>query len=95
MLCFYIAKKKENRSCLVLQIQFFDTIMLTASARCLSLSALPRVNALGCIRQASHSSNKNKDEPVAVSTPSHDDSGPSPMSQRPLPPDDGKVRMYP
>ena len=69
--------------------------MLTASARCLSLSALPRVNALGCIRQASHSSNKNKDEPVAVSTPSHDDSGPSPMSQRPLPPDDGKVRMYP
>ncbi|UJR10442.1 hypothetical protein I4U23_014646 [Adineta vaga] len=70
--------------------------MLAASGRCVSLSALPRANALTFIRQASSHSNKNKDESVAVSTPSsgsHDDSGRSPMSQRPLPPDDGKVRF--
>ncbi len=60
--------------------------MLAVSGRCLS-----RGNVLTIIRQASSShSNKNKDEPVAIS---HEDSGPSPMSQRSLPPDDGKVRM--
>jgi hypothetical protein len=69
--------------------------MLTAGSRCLSLSALPRANVLTVVRQAASSSgsshsNKNKDESVAVSV---EDSGPSPMSQRSLPPDDGKVRM--
>jgi hypothetical protein len=66
--------------------------MLAATCRCVSLNALPRVNALAIIRQASSSSqsNKNKDEPAAISV---EDSNESPMSQRPLPPDDGKVRM--
>ncbi|CAF0826888.1 unnamed protein product [Rotaria sp. Silwood1] len=71
--------------------------MLTASGRCLSLSALPRANALAIIRQASSSqSNKDKTEPVVVvSSPSGsvEDSSRSPMSQRSLPPDDGKVRF--
>jgi len=68
--------------------------MLAAGGRYVSLSTLPRVNALAIIRQASSKSNKNHDEPVAVSSPPalNDDSGRSPMSQRPLPPDDGKVR---
>jgi len=66
--------------------------MLAAGSRCVFLNVLPRAHALAIIRQSSSSSqsNKNKDEPVAVSV---DDSGSSPMSQRPLPPDDGKVRM--
>ncbi len=69
--------------------------MLTASSRCVSLSLLPRVNAVAIVRQTSSSassptSNKNKDEPLPVSV---EDSTRSPMSQRPLPPDDGKVRM--
>ena len=66
--------------------------MLAAGSRCVSFSVLPRAHALAIIRQAASSShsNKNKDEPAAVSV---EDSGPSPMSQRPLPPDDGKVRM--
>jgi hypothetical protein len=62
--------------------------MLAAACRCVSLSALPRANALAIIRQ---SSSKSKDEPAAVSV---GDSTSSPMSQRQLPPDDGKVRMY-
>lgn len=61
--------------------------MLTVGSRCVSLNALPRLHALTLFRQAS--SSKSKDEPVAVSI---DDSKASPMSQRPLPPDDGKVR---
>jgi hypothetical protein len=61
--------------------------MLAVSGRCVS-----RANVLTIIRQASSNSNKNKDEPVAVSH-ADADSGPSPMSQRSLPPDDGKVRM--
>jgi len=64
--------------------------MLAAGSRCASLSTLPRVNALAIIRQASSSnSNQHKNESAAVSV---DESGASPMSQRPLPPDDGKVR---
>lgn len=69
--------------------------MLIASCRCLSLSALPRANAVALIRQASSShSNKNTGESAAVSSPSGsvDDPNSSPMTQRPLPPDDGKVR---
>jgi hypothetical protein len=66
--------------------------MLTAACRCASLSAIPRANALAIIRQASSSHSKqNKDEPAAVSV---EDPSRSPMSERPLPPDDGKVRMY-
>ncbi len=68
---------------------------LAASGRCATLSTLPRVNTLAVIRKASSSSgNKKSEEPVAVSTPtsSHDDPNSSPMSQRQLPPDDGKVR---
>lgn len=68
---------------------------LAASGRRATLSALPRANTLAVIRKASSSSgNKKTEDPVAVSTPagSHDDSENSPMSQRPLPPDDGKVR---
>ena len=61
--------------------------MLTAGSRCVSLSVLPRLQTLTFLRQAS--SSKSKDEPVAVSI---EDSTSSPMSQRPLPPDDGKVR---
>ena len=72
--------------------------MLAAGGRCVSLSALPRANALAVIRQASSSgsSRSNKEEPVAVSSPTGAvaDSARSPMSQRPLPPDDGKVRTY-
>ncbi|CAF1021124.1 unnamed protein product [Rotaria sordida] len=70
--------------------------MLALSGRCLSLSTLPRANALAIIRQASSSqSNKDQQEPVAVSTSSGsvEDSSRSPMSQRSLPPDDGKVRF--
>jgi hypothetical protein len=60
--------------------------MLAANGRYIS-----RVNALAIIRQASSShSNKNKNEQAAVSI---EDSDRSPMSQRSLPPDDGKVRM--
>jgi len=62
--------------------------MLAAGCRCVSLSVLPRANALAIIRQ---SSSQSKDEPAAVSV---GDSTSSPMSQRQLPPDDGKVRMY-
>ena len=68
---------------------------LAASSRCAALSTLPRVNSLALVRQASSShsgGNKKSDEPVAVSTPDNDPNN-SPMSQRPLPPDDGKVRM--
>ncbi len=67
---------------------------LAASGRCVTLNTLPRVNTLAVIRQASSSSSGNKkhEEPVAVSTPTHDDPNNSPMSQRQLPPDDGKVR---
>jgi hypothetical protein len=65
---------------------------LAASGRSATLSTLPRVNTLAVIRKASSSSgNKKTEEPVAVSTPI-DDPSRSPMSQRPLPPDDGKVR---
>ena len=60
--------------------------MLAAGSRCLSLNAFPRLHTSIILRQAS---SKSKDEPVAVSV---DDSTRSPMSQRPLPPDDGKVR---
>ncbi len=70
-------------------------VHLAASSRCATLSTLPRVNTLAIIRQASSSSgNKKHEEPVAVTTPtdSHDDPQNSPMSQRQLPPDDGKVR---
>jgi len=73
-------------------------VHLAASSRCATLSTLSRVNTLAVIRTASSSSgNKKNEEPVAVSTPpgSHDDPNSSPMSQRPLPPDDGKVRKYP
>ena len=73
--------------------------MLAAGGRCVSLSALPRTHALAVIRQASSSgsSHSKKEEPVAVSSPTGAvaDSARSPMSQRPLPPDDGKVRTYP
>jgi hypothetical protein len=68
---------------------------LAASSRCATLSTLPRVNTIAVIRKASSSSgHKKTEDPVAVSTPtgSHDDVDHSPMSQRPLPPDDGKVR---
>ncbi len=68
---------------------------LAASSRCATLSTLSRTNTLAAIRKASSSSgNKKHEEPVAVTTPtgSHDDPHNSPMSQRPLPPDDGKVR---
>lgn len=69
---------------------------LAASGRCVTLSTLPRANTLAVIRQASSSSgNKKSEEPVAVSTPSNshnDEPEQSPMSQRQLPPDDGKVR---
>lgn len=67
---------------------------LATSSRCAALSTLPRAQSLVAIRQASSSSSsghKKGDEPVAVSTPTEDHSR-SPMSQRPLPPDDGKVR---
>lgn len=73
------------------QIIYFDNKMLAASCRCVSLSALSRANALAITRQSSSQSNKDKDEPAAVSV---GDSTSSPMSQRQLPPDDGKVRMY-
>lgn len=65
---------------------------LAGSGRCATLSTLPRVNTLAIIRQATSSSggHKKSEEPVAVSTPDGTDR--SPMSQRPLPPDDGKVR---
>ena len=68
--------------------------MLAASGRCLSLSALPRAHAFSVVRQASSHSDKNKHESAAVSSPSSggQDKTSSPMSQRPLPPDDGKVR---
>ncbi|CAF4355249.1 unnamed protein product [Rotaria magnacalcarata] len=68
--------------------------MLSASSRCLSLSSIPRANALAIIRQASSHSSKSK-ETVGVSTPtgSVEDPSQSPMSQRALPPDDGKVRF--
>jgi hypothetical protein len=75
-------------------------IMLAAGGRCLSLGGLPRANALTAIRQAASSSgsshpNKGHGDQVAVSTPSASgDAEASPMSQRPLPPDDGKVRTY-
>ena len=69
---------------------------LAGSGRCATLSTIPRVNALAVIRKATSSSggHKKNEEQVAVSTPggSHDDTERSPMSQRPLPPDDGKVR---
>ncbi len=68
---------------------------LATGGRCATLSALPRANTLAVIRNASSSSgHKKHEEPVAVSTPpgSHDDPHSSPMSQRQLPPDDGKVR---
>lgn len=65
--------------------------MLSARSRCWSVSSIPRANAWAWIRQASSHSSK---ESAAVSTPSGsvDGSKSSPMSQRPLPPDDGKVR---
>ncbi|CAF0942271.1 unnamed protein product [Rotaria sordida] len=69
---------------------------IATSGRCATLSTLPRVNTLAVIRKASASSgNRKTEEPVAVSTPgsSSDDPNNSPMSQRPLPPDDGKVRF--
>jgi len=69
---------------------------LAASSRCATLSTLPRTNTLAIIRQAASSSgNKKNEEHVAVSSPtgSVEDSHRSPMSQRSLPPDDGKVRF--
>jgi len=69
---------------------------LAASSRCATLSTLPRTNTLAIIRQAASSSgSKKNEEPVAVSSPtgSVEDSNRSPMSQRSLPPDDGKVRF--
>lgn len=69
---------------------------LAGSGRCATLSTLPRINTLAIIRKATSSSggHKKSEEPVAVSTPTSLDDGTdrSPMSQRPLPPDDGKVR---
>ncbi len=67
---------------------------LAAGSRCATLSTLSRTNTLASIRKASSSGgHKKTEDPVAVSTPgSHDDPQNSPMSQRPLPPDDGKVR---
>ena len=70
---------------------------VAASGRLATISARP--SSLALIRQASSSSssgNKKNEEPVAVSAPtaSHGSSESSPMSQRPLPADDGKVRMY-
>lgn len=69
---------------------------VAASGRLATISARP--SSLALIRQASSSSggNKKNEEPVAVSAPtaSHGSSENSPMSQRPLPADDGKVRMY-
>ncbi len=69
-------------------------VHLAASGRCATLNTLPRANTLAVIRKASSSSGSKKDEPVAVSTPtgSTNDPNVSPMSQRQLPPDDGKVR---
>lgn len=66
---------------------------LAAGGRCATLSTLPRATTLATIRTASSSSgNKKHEEPAAVSTPTG--SASSPMSQRPLPPDDGKVRKW-
>lgn len=69
---------------------------LAGSGRCATLSTLPRVNTLAIIRKATSSSGGHKkgEESAAVSTPGgeHGDTERSPMSQRPLPPDDGKVR---
>lgn len=63
---------------------------LANNGRCATLSMLPRANTLAVIRTASSSSGHKKDEgPVAVSG---SDPNSSPMTQRPLPPDDGKVR---
>jgi hypothetical protein len=72
---------------------------LAAGGRCATLSTLPRANTLAIIRKATSSSssgNKKHEDPVAVTTPSGsmDDPNNSPMTQRSLPPDDGKVRMY-
>jgi hypothetical protein len=68
---------------------------ITAGGRLATVSTLPRATRLSLVRPASSSSGKkNNDEPSAVSTPtgSVQDSESSPMSQRTLPPDDGKVR---
>jgi hypothetical protein len=70
--------------------------MLAVSGRCVSLGSLPRANAWLAFRHASSSSgapptNNNKNETVAVSS-SSGSADESPMSQRPLPADDGKVR---
>ncbi|CAF4416183.1 unnamed protein product, partial [Adineta steineri] len=63
---------------------------LATSSRCATLSTIPRANTLAVIRKASSSGGHKKNEdPVAVSTPT-DDPHRSPMSQRQLPPDDGK-----
>ncbi|CAF3412510.1 unnamed protein product [Rotaria socialis] len=67
---------------------------LAVGGRCATLSALPRANTLAIIRKASSSGGSKKhEEPVAVSTPTGSDPNSSPMSQRALPPDDGKVRF--
>ena len=58
-------------------------------------TAFPRTSTLAIIRKtASSSGSKKTDESLTVSTPSGSNNDPnnSPMSQRPLPPDDGKVR---
>ena len=65
---------------------------IAAGGRFATVSTASRANTLNLIRSASSSSggNKKHDEPVAVSSSSGSER--SPMSQRQLPPDDGKVR---
>lgn len=59
---------------------------LATSSRLVTANTVPRTTALAVVRQASSGGHKKADDSVAES---------SPMSQRPLPPDDGKVRKYP
>ena len=67
---------------------------LATSGRFATGRTVPRTTALAVIRQASSGGHNKKEESAAVSSPAGHSGGSdsSPMSQRPLPPDDGKVR---